>query len=153
MQHFTDANGKRWTVRVDYAAIKRARSLAGIDLARVVEDPKVLKALAEPIGLVDTIYAVCKPEADASGITDEAFGAAMIGEPIADATNALLESLADFFPEPRKGLMKGIIKRVIEVESKLQARTADLLQSPEMDAAIEAALGTSTSLSTGSPES
>ena len=68
MPSFRDSSGKTWEVRVDVAAVKRVLELAHVDL-RVIESGKTLADLAlDPIQLVDTLYAVVKPQVDAAGL-------------------------------------------------------------------------------------
>ena len=85
MKSFTDNTGRTWTLSVTVGTIKRVRALCNVDLAGVISiesgaQPKVdlLERLgSDPVLLVDVLYAVCKPEADAKGVTDEEFGQAM----------------------------------------------------------------------------
>ena len=105
MQSFTDTTGRAWCVSVTVATVRRVKQLLNIDLLQVaLDEGKLLTRLADdPVFLVDVLYAVCKDQADAAAITDEDFGRAMAGDVIGAATQALLESLADFFPRPQFG--------------------------------------------------
>ena len=97
MKTFTDNTGRTWTLSVTVGTIKRVRALCGVDLANIItmesgKTPNVglLERLAaDPVLLVDVLFAVCKPEADAKGITDEEFGRAMAGDAIELAATAL----------------------------------------------------------------
>lgn len=117
MRTFTDNNGRIWTVVVNVAAIKRVRAICGIDLNSIVEigadgkpDTTVLERLeSDPVLLVDTLYAVCKPECDMKSVTDEEFGAAMTGDAIANATDVLLDEIVDFFPEAKRMALRKIL--------------------------------------------
>ena len=107
MKTFTDNTGRTWTLSVTVGTIKRVRALCGVDLANIItmesgKTPNVglLERLAaDPVLLVDVLFAVCKPEADTKGITDEEFGRAMAGDVIELAATALLDEIIDFFPE------------------------------------------------------
>ena len=109
MKTFTDNTGRTWTLSVTVGTIKRVRALCGVDLANIItmesgKTPNVglLERLAaDPVLLVDVLFAVCKPEADAKGITDEEFGRAMAGDAIELAATALLDEIIDFFPEAK----------------------------------------------------
>ena len=87
MKTFTDNTGRTWTLSVTVGTIKRVRALCGVDLANIIsieagKAPNVglLDRLAsDPVLLVDVLYAVCKPEADAQNVSDEDFGRAMAG--------------------------------------------------------------------------
>ena len=101
MQTFRDNAGRTWAVSVDVAAIKRVRALAGFDLLSVMDGKAVDRLIADPVILCDVLCAVCRPDAERLGVTDEDFGRAMAGDAIDHATQALLEELVSFCPNPR----------------------------------------------------
>ena len=117
MKTFTDNKGRTWTLEVTVATVKRVRGLCKVDLNSIVELDKNNKPSAEllerlssdPVLLVDVLYAVCKPQADKLGITDEDFGEAMAGDAIEHATTSLLEEVIDFFPEAKRLVMRKIL--------------------------------------------
>ena len=117
MKTFTDNKGRTWTLEVTVATVKRVRGLCKVDLNSIVELDKNNKPSAEllerlssdPVLLVDVLYAVCKPQADKLGVTDEDFGEAMAGDAIEYATSALLEEIIDFFPEAKRFVMRKIL--------------------------------------------
>ena len=103
MKSFTDNKGRTWTLEVTVATVKRVRALCKVDLYSIVELDKNNKPSAEllerlssdPVLLVDVLFAVCKPQADKLGITDEDFGESMAGDAIEHATTALLEEIIE----------------------------------------------------------
>jgi hypothetical protein len=102
MPSFRDSSGKTWEVRVDVAAVKRVLDLAQVDL-RVIESGKTLAELAlDPIKLVDTLYAVVKPQVDAAGLSDEQFAALFAGDVLEQAATALIDGILDFFPASQR---------------------------------------------------
>ena len=117
MKSFTDNKGRTWTLEVTVATVKRVRALCKVDLNSIVELDKNNKPSAEllerlssdPVLLVDVLYAVCKPQADKLGVTDEDFGEAMAGDAIEYATSALLEEVINFFPESKRMVMQRIL--------------------------------------------
>ena len=117
MKTFTDNKGRTWTLEVTVATVKRVRALCRVDLNSIVELDKnntpsaeLLERLSsDPVLLVDVLYAVCKPQADKLGITDEDFGEAMAGDAIEHATTGLLEEVIDFFPEAKRLVMRKIL--------------------------------------------
>ena len=122
MKTFTDNGGKTWTVCVNVDAIKRVRTLLGINLLDVLDDGcKLLAQLHDdPILLVDVLYCVCKPEADAQHVTDEQFGRGMSGDALLHGNQALLEGLSDFFPRARqRAAMKGLLQKTSQVAERL----------------------------------
>jgi hypothetical protein len=111
MRSFVDTQSRRWTITVDVGAIRRVRALCGIDLLSIIAfkeetqeaNTDLLEKLSsDPVLLVDVLYAICKPDADAQNISDEEFGRALSGDIIEDATHILLDEVVDFFPEAKR---------------------------------------------------
>ena len=124
MKPFTDSANRTWTVTINVDAIKRVRSLLGIDLLKVLDDGcKLLADLHDdPVLLVDVLYCLCKLQADTLKVSDEDFGRAMFGDAILSAHTALIQELADFFPSARQ---REAIKKVIGKTSQVVDRLLD----------------------------
>ena len=148
MKSFTDNNGRTWIIAVNVGSLKRVRALCNVDLANIItiepgKTPNVdlLERLAsDPVLLVDVLYAVCKPEADAKNVSDEDFGRAMAGDAIELATSALLDEIIDFFPEAKRRMFQKILSATRRFEIKSKKALAELLEDPELDTKIDAAL-------------
>ena len=78
MHSFTDTKGRAWNLAVTYASVRRARELVGVDLLKL--DDKLFEQLGDPIKLVDILYVLCKPQAEALKVTDEEFGESLAGD-------------------------------------------------------------------------
>ena len=154
MKTFTDNAGRSWTIAINVDAVKRVRGLLDVNLLEIVDGTLIEKLIRDPVLLCDVIYAVCKPEADAKGISDEDFGRAMAGDAIEHATKALLEELVGFSPSPRD---RANLKRVLETTWKMMDRARDLIEarlnSGELDKVVEQALATASSSSGDVPAS
>lgn len=159
MHTFTDNSGRVWTLSVNVAAMKRVRALCGVDLASIVEVDdndkpsfKLLEQLSsDPILLVDVLYAVCKPEADARNVNDEDFAAAILGNVITAATDALLEDIIDFFPEPKRRMLKQLLTLTRRFEKEI-TKQAESVFSEENLSAVEDTLIKSFGVAPGSAE-
>jgi hypothetical protein len=152
MRAFKDNAGRTWTVAINVAAIKRVRGLAGVDLFGLVDDgfKGLAKLLGDPIDLVDVLYVLCKDEADKLGITDEDFGRAMAGDAIGSASDAFLEELTDFFPDPRvRAGMRKVIDAGRKVRDRMLVRMDEKLNQIDPDAEARKLIDSSIS----SPES
>jgi hypothetical protein len=127
MHTFKDREGLEWAVDVNVTSVKRVKSLAGVDLLGIAEaGGDLIRRLAtDPVALVDVLYAVCKPQADERGVTDEQFGRGMAGDSIERAATALMEDLADFFPSGRGSVLRKALGKVREAEA-LATRQAGL---------------------------
>jgi len=103
MKTFKDNAGRLWQVEITTDTVKRVHGLLGVHLAIETLSGDLMDRLVDdPVLLCDVLYAVCKPQADEAGVSDEEFGRAMAGDVIAQATDALLEELVGFFPQGRR---------------------------------------------------
>lgn len=138
MKHFKDGTGREWNVTLNVSVVKRIRDLAGVDL---LDTENCVAQIADnPIALADTLYAACKPQADERKVSDEQFGELLAGDVIADASNALLEELADFFPTGRRQILQRALGKMRAAETRMTAAAMAKLESPEVDQAIDAAI-------------
>jgi hypothetical protein len=100
------------------------------------------------------VYAVCKPEAEAKGVSDEEFGRAMAGDAIEQATRALLEDLVGFSPSRRS---RANLQRVLEATWRVMDRAQDLvtarLDGGELERLMEQALTSANNSSGAAPGS
>jgi len=155
MKSFTDNLGRTWTLVVNVAAIKRVRALCGVDLNAIVEIDKDQNPTAEllerlstdPVLLVDVLFAVCKPECDQKGVTDEDFGAAMAGDAIEQATGALLDEIVDFFPTAKRMALQKILAATRRFETLAKKRLEDLLANGKFEDKLVSELERLTGLS------
>jgi hypothetical protein len=109
MRTFTDNAGRTWTVSVNVETARRIRTMAHVDLMELVEAspaepaagkrPLLERLVRDPILLCDVLYVACKDQADQLSVSDADFGRALYGAAIAAGRTALLEEIADFFPD------------------------------------------------------
>ena len=155
MKTFTDNAGRTWTIALTIDAAKRVRGLLNVNLLEL-EQPwvspssAVASAKAEPlltrlgtdvILLCDVVFALVKPQADAAGVTDEQFAAALGGDVILAAQTAFYEELVDFFRKlGRTDLAKAVDaqRRMIDLAVRRIETRIDRL---DLEATIESALG------------
>lgn len=143
MKTFQDNAGRTWTVAVNVDAIRRVRSLLNVNLLDVLDDGCRLLAQLhdDPVLLVDVLYCLCKPEADAQQISDEQFGKSMSGDALLNAASALLESLSDFFPQARqRAAMKELVAKTGQVVDRLLDHAETTLKEFDPESAAQSAI-------------
>ncbi len=154
MKTFTDNAGRCWTIAINVDAIKRVRGLLGINLLEVIEGALIEHLMRDPVLLCDVVYAVCKPEADSQGVSDEEFGRAMAGDAIEHATKALLDELVLFSPSPRD---RANLQRVLAATWRVMDRARDQIEqqltNENIDRQIEQVLQTVSDSSGAAPGS
>ena len=141
---FTDSKGRTWICRVDTEALRRVRDCLGYNLAG---EDAMQKLQDDPVLLVDTIFAVILPQAQAANVTGVDFGKSLEKDIIDDATLALLEGLADYFPTRRRLILEAAIettkKTITDVTPKVEEMIGDVSKklfsgSPESSESIQA---------------
>lgn len=143
MKTFTDTAGRTWTVCVNVDAIKRVRSLLDVNLLEVLDDGcKLLAQLHDdPVLLVDVLYALCQPQAEAQNVTDVQFGQAMSGDALLHANRALLEGLSDFFPSARRrAAMKNLLQKTERVVDRLLDHAETTIAGIDPDSVAQSAI-------------
>lgn len=107
MTTFKDESGSEWLIQIDAPTIKRVRQECGVDLADITG--QVFQRLDDDaVLLVDVLWVVCREQATARDVNDEAFGRLLVGDPIASASSALGEAIIGFFPPMRRSLMQAL---------------------------------------------
>ena len=154
MKSFTDNTGRTWTLVVNVATIKRVRALCGVDLNSIVEvedgkpAAKLLERLSgDPVLLVDVLYAVCRPECEQKGVSDEDFGAAMAGDAVEQATDALLDEVIDFFPAAKREAFRRILSASRRFGEAARQRMEAMLADGKFEEKLVSELGRLTGLS------
>ena len=151
MKIFKDVKGESWEIIINVAAIKKVRDLLNADLLDV--QGTLPRLLADPIFLVDVLYCLCKPQADAKNISDEQFGEGMAGDCLGSAKNTLVEELKSFFPTPEeRQAVERLIKKGNEMIGLLREKSLLKLELTDMDAKAEEILKLFGETSTNSPE-
>lgn len=154
MKTFKDSQGREWTVAINVDAIKRVRSLLNVDLLEVTDGKLLERIASDEVLMVDLVYVLVKPEADAKGVTDEDFGRSMAGDAIDAAYAAFLEELTGFFRNPaRRALLKKALAKLDQLEAKVLERAEKKLESGELEAMVERELTIRGSSSGSLPES
>ena len=160
MKTFTDNMGRTWTLVVNVATIKRVRALCGVDLNSIVEvedgkpAAKLLERLSgDPVLLVDVLYAVCRPECEQKGVSDEDFGAAMAGDAVEQATDALLDEIVDFSPAAKRKAFQRILSASRRFGEAARRRLEATLADGRLEDALVSELERLTGLSPSAPES
>jgi len=154
---FKDSAGHEWNLKIHLGIVNRLRAEKVIDLLKVTENKmaRFKQLMSDPADLVGVVWEILKPQAEASGITFDAFCAALDGDAIDAMMETFSRSLADFIPALRSLILKGMEKgketkrlatqRAIEAVDKIDPAKlveADLKQAEAEIAAMLAGPGT-----------
>jgi hypothetical protein len=148
MPSFKDSNGREWMVKLDGPLIKEVKSALDFDL---LADDAYSKLATDDLLLVDTLWVLCRPQANC---TDVEFGQALAnGDVIEQAAQALISARLAFFRPGKRSLLSSLETEQAAILSqgmaKAQAKVTDPIlrqkllakMEAEMDQALSAILG------------
>jgi hypothetical protein len=149
MKSFTDTAGRKWLIEIHVAAVKKVRALVDVDLFGLASDgfKPLAELLQDPVKLVDVLYVLCMKHANEQNISDEDFGSSLGGDTLQGASEAFVDELIDFFPDPRirTGIRKVVeLGRNIREEAlrEMEVRTKEI----DLDSEVRKLTGSSGSL-------
>ncbi len=144
MTTFNDTQGRTWTVTINVDAIRRVRSLLNVNLLDAVDGNLLEQLVVDPVLLCDILFALVQPEAQAKNVSDEDFGRALGGDALDQATTALLEGLADFFPSGKRAVFRKALAKLKQLEALALETTSKRLESDELEQRMREQLGVPT---------
>jgi hypothetical protein len=155
MAKFKTLDGKEWVVDVTYLTVKRVRDLCAVNVLDICNlDKETLSGwVADDLKVLEVVCAVVRPQLAAVDMSDEDFFAACDGSVLKEAVERLVDQVSDFFQEPRKGLVKKVIKKLRETERKMEAQAEKAIEHALSQCDFEAALATHGSSGSTSLES
>lgn len=125
MKPFQTSDGAKYEIAVNVATVKRVRDLTGINLLGLVGDQKAVSDLFEDdVKFCEVLCAVVRPQLEAAGKSDDDFFAAINGDVIETAAEALLAEIVNFFQEPRRTLLKTAMDKYTTAYRKVRAEGA-----------------------------
>ena len=140
MSVWKDPQGRTWQLTINVNSIKRVRQLAGIDLLDVF-DGRILARLAEdPELLVNTLWAVCMPQAEQLSVSEDAFAELLVGDEIERAATALVEGLIAFFPSDRREVLRRLWTAMGKAQSEAINLATSKLETGRIDQTIKAVM-------------
>lgn len=117
---FTDASGDAWNLRLDVNTIRRVRDAHRVDLARIFTDVKSLDQLfGDVVLLVDVLYEIVRPQANARQIDSQQFGERLVGDALDRAVTALEEAYIESVPQSRR---RQLLRRLVDGTRAAQAQ-------------------------------
>jgi hypothetical protein len=120
MKTFKTTDGTEWQVTVNVGTIKRCQDDTGLRLTDLFASAEKIGAFfADDVKFCEVLFSTIRPQAEAAGKTLDDFLAGIDGTVIEGAVEALLAEVADFFQEPRKGLLKKMLARYQAAHQKV----------------------------------
>lgn len=125
MPQFTDELGRDWSVEITYHTVCRVRSALKINLLEILDSGAALVGrINEDLELlVDLLWVVCSEQAERAAVDDELFGRGLAGDSFLHARAALEEALVNFFPPPKRELLRRIFQMGQALRTELETKS------------------------------
>lgn len=145
--------GHVYSARVDIAGLRRVKALTGVDLIELVRGQLAAEMANDPVQLCVALWALIKPQADANGLTEEAFYEHLAGDVLAEATNALLEGVVDFFPKRHREVLRAALAKSSELREAVSIASKAKIEAIDTDKLTQKLLAKSGEQSSSAQES
>ncbi len=131
MSQFTDNKGTTWDLPITVEAMKRVKTALGIDLGNIHlgNPPQSTQLDTDIVLLIDVIYVLLRPQAEAKGITDAEFGESLGGDAAFAAREAFWRSLIDFFQRFHRTDAVAAIQKQNELVSEVIREATELIEA------------------------
>lgn len=112
MRSFKTKDGTEWAVDVTVGTVKRCLDETGLKLTDLfATDKRVDSFFSDDVQFCLVLAAVVRPQLEERKKTTDEFLSVIDGTCIEQAVEALIGEVADFFQEPRKGLLKKMLAK------------------------------------------
>ncbi len=130
MRLFKDTTGRDWSLSVDLIVRQEVlRATADrADLFGAVNGSFQAAIGADAWLLMDVLFAMVAKQAKELSIDHDAFVRLFDGEAIQNASERLMEAIADFFPKGRREMILAMTAKSREMETDLMAELMDRVQ-------------------------
>jgi hypothetical protein len=146
MNSFTDSSGRSWSITINYKTCKMVHEATRVNLLDLRNIDETLGRLRfDHLLIADIVIALCSQECRARDLHIDVLAAALDGEVLSKASDAILEGLGNFFRRSHTGkLLSSLIEKM---------RTLEAAAIHQAISEIETTSGPSGDSATASPES
>ena len=134
MKEFHDAKGRPWQLEMNCDVIERVKEICGVNILDMADsDSNLLKEInVFPPLLAKLLFAALADQAKTKEVDEREFRKSMSGDSLSEATDALFEEIALFFPKHRRNLLQAVLKKNKELEEAGVELAMGRLADPEL---------------------
>jgi hypothetical protein len=131
------AGGREWLVSIDAPKIRRVRESCKVDLG--ARNASQFQQLSDdPLLAGQVLWQLCRQQAEAVGISEEAFESLLSGDDGEAAGMCLVEAIIDFFPTRQQKLLREMLATEQAVSAARVEAAESRIRSPETLEALRA---------------
>lgn len=122
---FTDADGRRYVVRVSVGTRRKLIAALGIDIAKLIDEKFSLleKITGDLETMVNVLWVTVEDQARAHGLDEQRFAESLLGDCVFDAGRVLCLAIADFFPDRD---VRAAVREVMKTAWQVNRRATEL---------------------------
>ena len=142
MASFKGNTGQEWAVAIDGPTIMRIRQELDPKFLKDdhEEDNTYARLDSDPALLCMVMYALCEEQCKERGFTDKQFYTQLVGDAIADATEALLKAILFFIPSQSREILKAAAEKRDRILQAGRSKILAVVNDPELETAVMASL-------------
>jgi hypothetical protein len=147
MHQFTDLNNQNWSLVINTLALERVDAATGIYLTELLDEQLqgLSDLLRRPSRLARVLLVLVEDQLAAKNITPEQFLAGLAGDALAQATDAFIEELVDFFPDARgRAGLRMLLVKFRQVRDLALDEAETKLKNLDPTSVVRQSLGSST---------
>jgi len=147
MHQFTDLNNQTWSLVINTLALERVDVATGIYLTELLDEQLqgLSDLLRRPSRLARILLVLVEDQLAAKQITPEQFLAGLAGDALAQATDAFIEELVDFFPDARgRAGLRTLLAKFRQVRDLALDEAETKLKNLDPTSVVRQSLGSST---------
>ncbi len=135
---FNSKSGKVYDLALDITKVKAVQKHCGVNLNELATAAPVLGS--DVVKLVDTLWLICRAQAEALEVDDETFGRDFDGDSIEAASTALMYAMAEWTSSDRREQAVAFVDKMVGHQKALAKAATEALESGSVDAALDAQL-------------
>jgi len=131
-ESFKDTSGREWNLHLTVADARRIASALDVNLLRL-DEALFVRLFDDVVLLVDIMWCIVRQQADERKVDEENFGRSLGGDSLYAATEALLESIVNFTPNPhRRAFLAKAMGLLDRVQESASERIENILDNPDL---------------------
>jgi len=130
---FTDTTGRRWTLAITVAQVRKVKAALGVDLLGSADGQMFKEMARNPLDFCNLLWCLLERQAAAAGISEEQFWESADDTVLGDATYAFMQAVIAFSREDKRKPLQIVLQKMYAAEEKAGAAAMEIANSPQMD--------------------
>lgn len=134
---FTDAQGRRWHLRLNYALATDLQEKVGVDVRNALKTDGWLKLYDDPSALLNCLWILCEEKAKNDGVTQRSFFEGFEGETFDGALNAFLDAVVFFSRDRERPVIQAAVEKIRQQDQTRMDAWQEVITGDKMTAHLQ----------------